>query len=103
MAFLIRGGAITQLENFTADQIPQLLEKVSATVNRLACETSTQNIAEQMSLTGFALYRSKPSGLWLDCRKLPTADEMTSIISKKFIDDSAGGEEDVGGKQQRED
>jgi excinuclease UvrABC nuclease subunit len=103
MAFLIQGGVIMQLENFTTEQVPQLLETVSATVNRLACETSTQNIAEQMSLVGFALYRSKPSGLWLDCRKIPRADELTHIISKKFIDDSAGGKEDVGGKQQRED
>ena len=34
IAFLIKGGAITQLENFTTEQIPQLLETVSAAVNR---------------------------------------------------------------------
>jgi excinuclease UvrABC nuclease subunit len=99
MVFLIQGGAITQLENFITEQISQLLETVSATVNRLACETSAQNIAEQMALTGFAMYRSKPSGLWINCRKLPTADEMANIISKKFVDNGAGSEKNIGSHQ----
>jgi excinuclease UvrABC nuclease subunit len=99
MAFLIQGGAITQFGNFTTEQIPQLLETISA-VNRLACETSTQNIAEQMSLAGFAMYRSKPSGVWIDCRTIPTTEELANIISKKFVDDGASGKENVDGKQQ---
>jgi excinuclease UvrABC nuclease subunit len=99
MVFLIQGGAITQLENFITEQISQLLETVSATINRLACETSAQNIAEQMALTGFAMYRSKPSGLWINCRKLPTADEMANIISKKFVDNGAGSEKNIGSHQ----
>jgi hypothetical protein len=97
MAFLIRGGAIQQLDNFTTEQIPQLLENLKSPIS---AKSDVHNIAEQMSLVGLALYRSKTSGLWIDCRKLPTADELAHIISKKFVDDGAGGEEDVGGHQQ---
>jgi excinuclease UvrABC nuclease subunit len=85
MVFLVRAGLIERLDDFTTEQIPQLLETVSAVVTRLACETSTQNTAEQMSLVGFALYRSKPSGLWLDCRNLPMADEISKLIGQAFV------------------
>ncbi|MDO8304004.1 MAG: hypothetical protein Q7T18_12270, partial [Sedimentisphaerales bacterium] len=90
MAFLIQGGVVMQLENFTTEQIPQLLENIHGH-RKDACHASLQamppdqNIAEQMSLTGFALYRSRPSGLWIDCRTIPTGEELTHIISKKFV------------------
>lgn len=99
MAFLIQGGVITQLENFTAEHIPHLLETVHGHASLLAM-LPDQNITEQMSLVGFALYRSKPSGLWIDCRMMPTADELTQIISEQFIKNGSGGEEDIGSHQQ---
>jgi excinuclease UvrABC nuclease subunit len=98
MAFLVRSGRISRLDDFTAEQIPQLLEALSSAV-AAAIEDNEQDVREQMSLVGFALYRSKPSGLWIDCRIIPTADEMANIILKKFVDDGAGTEEDVDGHQ----
>jgi hypothetical protein len=85
MAFLICGGYIQRLDDFTAEQIPQLLESVHGYASLPAQPAkNNQNVGEQMSLVGFALYRSKPSGLWMDCRKMPVADEMLNLVSKAF-------------------
>ena len=36
-----------------------------------------------MSLVGFALYRSKSSGVWLDCRKELSAEHILKTITEK--------------------
>jgi hypothetical protein len=83
MAFLTQGGYIRQVQDFTVEQIPQLLETVSTAVKAPVTDCE-QDISEQMSLAGFALYRSKPSGLWIDCRKMPAAKELTKWIFRTF-------------------
>ena len=98
VGFLVCGGYVRRLDDFTTEQIPQMLENVHGDA-LLAVSPPDQNITEQMSLVGFALYRSKPSGLWLDCRKLPTADELSKLICQTFTHqedtkESAGQHED---------
>jgi excinuclease UvrABC nuclease subunit len=85
MAFLIRNGRIQQLDDFSTEQIPQLLNVVSNTLSAKAQSfENNQDTAEQMSLVGFALYRSKPSGLWMDCPNLPAADRLNEMVRVTF-------------------
>ena len=81
-AYFIRSGQISEYKDFNIDAVGEMLKFVETESKKAEWPDDT-TITEQLALAAIALYRSKPSGIWLDCRKSPPAEETIRPILQK--------------------
>lgn len=83
-AFLIRTDRVFDLGNFNADQSDQMLKALEKKISLPHKSTDASVMSEQISLLGSLIYRGKPPGIWLSCKKTLSAELIQKAISKKF-------------------
>jgi excinuclease UvrABC nuclease subunit len=86
-AFLIKAGHIGQLGDFTIDEPGEFYKSLLAKLAEPACSTDAKQLAESLALLAWHLYRSRPSGIWLNCsnqNRIPKAEEITNSILERF-------------------
>jgi excinuclease UvrABC nuclease subunit len=83
-AFVIRAGVITELADFTIDQIDDVCRSIK---DQLALPVKTiepNQLAEQLAIVAYFLYRNNPAGLWLNLsagKILPEPEEIKELIT----------------------
>lgn len=100
-AFLIKAGCITELGDFTIDEFDKFYKSFLAKLSEPADCTDSKQSAEELSLLAYHLYRSRPSGVWLNCSKthrIPNVDEIKNAVCERF-DAESKGQRTVDGKQ----
>ena len=80
--FLTKACGIIKLGDFTIDQMPTLYDLLKE--NLSAPPTSFAN-AEELAIAAYYLYRNNPPGLWLNCKEITSAYEITKEITQKFL------------------
>jgi excinuclease ABC subunit C len=86
-AFLIKAGGITELPNFTIENLGGFYESFIAKLAEPGCLTDAKQLAEQLSLLAYHIYRPKPAGTWINCSKMhhtPTVEEIRNVICKRY-------------------
>ena len=84
-AFLIVAGEIIERDDFKIEETPALYDSLK---EKLSLPRRTfaepKQLAEKLSIAAYYLYRSNPPGIWLKCREIASAGEITKAIRKKF-------------------
>lgn len=86
-AFLIKAGQIAELGDFTIEEIGEFYKSFLEKLSEPACLICPKELAEQLALLAYHLYRSRPSGIWINCsnqNRIPKADEITNTILEQF-------------------
>ncbi len=84
-AFVIKAGDITELADFTIDQIDEVCKSIKDQLALPVKAIEPDQLAEQLAITAYFLYRSKPAGLWLNLsagKELPEPEEIKKLITK---------------------
>jgi excinuclease UvrABC nuclease subunit len=82
-AFLITAGRINRLNEFSLDHVNDLVQNITA----CSCQVSEQAdnyeiFTEESAFISYALYRSKPAGIWIDLRDGIDIQQLVSEISR---------------------
>ncbi len=83
-AFVIKAGDITELDDFTIDQIDEVCKSIKDTITLPPKTIDPNQLADQLAIVAYFLYRTKPSGLWLNLsagKVLPKPEELTQLIT----------------------
>jgi excinuclease UvrABC nuclease subunit len=83
-AFVIKAGDITELADFTIDQIDEVCKSIKEQLAGPAETIKAKQLAEQLAIVAYFLYRNKPSGLWLNLsagKELPEPEEIKELIT----------------------
>jgi len=90
-AFLMSGSQVREFSAFSIEDIESFHNELIDQINSTSMSSGTEDRktkAEQLSLLCSFLYRTKPSGLWMNCSKgsaqMPDAEELKFMIQKKF-------------------
>lgn len=86
VTFVIGRGYIDQLEPFTLDGVDGLHKTHAALGDARAAEADAKTKDELMSLVCLSLYRSRPSGVWINCSRgeIPDSEQIINAISERF-------------------
>ena len=90
-AFLIKAGQIVELGDFTLENLGKFHKSFLAQLAGPADCTDSKKMAESLALLAYHLYRSKPSGIWLNCsktRSVPKESEIMNAILERFDTES---------------
>jgi len=83
-AFVIRADQITELADFSIEQIDEVCKSIKGQLGPPTKTIDAEQMAEQLSLVAYFLYRNKPAGLWLNlsAAPLPDPENITNLITK---------------------
>jgi len=83
-AFVIRVGQIAKLADFTIEQVDKVDQSIKDQLSQPVKAIGPEQMAEQLSLVAYFLYRNKPAGLWLNLsagKKFPPAEEFKKLLT----------------------
>lgn len=86
-AFLIRSGHIIEFDDFVLENIGGFYKSLLEHLTRPVIGVEPKQLIEQLSLTAYFLYRSKPPGVWIDLKEPespPGPEELTNVIAQCF-------------------
>lgn len=88
-AFLIYAGNIIELPVFTVDKIERMVSGLNKKLIQLEGKIKPQNIRESLSIVACSVFRSNTQGIWIDCEKIVSAEELAGKIEDRFGNPSA--------------
>lgn len=86
-AFLMRYGCISRLTDFTLNNIEDFQNIFFSELSHNSIDAEPEVISDQMALVSYFLYRSKPSGIWLDYgsnKPKPSIGQIKDVICERF-------------------
>jgi excinuclease UvrABC nuclease subunit len=92
-AFLIRGGHITRLKDFTLQSIDDFHKALLSQLHLDVAGLEPELLYDELVLVGYYLYRSKRSGIWIDCSKERDSVSLEQI--RNAICENFGHEEPI--------
>jgi len=86
-AFLIKAGHIAELGEFPGQGPGEFYKSFIEKLAEPGDCTDSKQTAEELAILAYHLYRSKPSGIWINCsnqNRIPTTDEIKNAILERF-------------------
>jgi hypothetical protein len=82
-AFIVRPGRIDELPDFTDTELPATLEAARSLLAP-PCPRDEPFLTDSILMLESFLYRSTPPGIFLDLRAAVTADNVVSLLARRF-------------------